>query len=405
MFVMIAITKAIMPKLYASMRQNTESLGKLTGKVSEAFSNVHTIQLMNAVDVLTTRMERENTEIFESNIRTIKLRTLVWPFMIVLIGISQFATLSWGGHLVMNRQLTVGDIMAFNIYIGMLTFPFASLGIILNVYQRAKPASERLDKVLEIPKEQYSTKAIASPRNSAPLLELDQVTFRWPDGRTGLDGISFQVHHGERIGIYGSIGSGKSTLFNVITRLYDPTTGKISLNGRDTLTIPHSEVRKCIGYALQQPLLFSESIKDNLLLGFEDSKPNESRMHLACSQAMIMPDIDVLPNTWDTLIGEKGIKLSGGQKQRLSLARLLMRDAEVIILDDVLSAVDHETEHKLIAHLLETKSALIIASHRPSILVPCDKILVMDQGRVIAQGKYNDVRHLIESKETRGATL
>jgi ATP-binding cassette subfamily B protein len=161
-------------------------------------------------------------------------------------------------------------------------------------------------------------------------------------------------------------------------------------------------VRRSVAYGLQQPLLFSESVKDNLLLGLDESQETLRQMEDACRRAMILPDIERMPQKWDTLIGEKGIKLSGGQKQRLSLARLLMRPANLIILDDVLSAVDHETEQNLIASLLNTKAALIIASHRPSILVPCDKILVMDKGRIIAQGTYGEVRHLIESRELRG---
>ena len=402
MFLMLAITRAMMPRLYASMRQNTESLGRLTGKVSEAFSHVHTIQMMNAVDTLTDKMRPENDAIFESNIRTIKLRTLTWPLMIVLIGISQFATLAWGGKLVISGALTVGDIMAFNIYIGMLTFPFASLGIILNVYQRAKPASERLRAITDLPTERADATATAALTHTQPLLAVERLTFEWPDGRAGVRDISFEIRPGERVGVFGSIGSGKSTLFNLLTKLYEPSSGAVRLNGLDTRELSHDAVRRSVAYGLQQPLLFSESVKDNLLLGLDESQETLRQMEDACRRAMILPDIERMPQKWDTLIGEKGIKLSGGQKQRLSLARLLMRPANLIILDDVLSAVDHETEQNLIASLLNTKAALIIASHRPSILVPCDKILVMDKGRIIAQGTYGEVRHLIESRELRG---
>ena len=402
MFLMLAITRAMMPRLYASMRQNTESLGRLTGKVSEAFSHVHTIQMMNAVDTLTDKMRPENDAIFESNIRTIKLRTLTWPLMIVLIGISQFATLAWGGKLVISGALTVGDIMAFNIYIGMLTFPFASLGIILNVYQRAKPASERLRAITDLPTERADATSTAALTHTQPLLAVERLTFEWPDARAGVRDISFEIRPGERVGVFGSIGSGKSTLFNLLTKLYEPSSGAARLNGIDTRELSHDAVRRSVAYGLQQPLLFSESVKDNLLLGLDESQETIRLMEDACRRAMILPDIERMPQKWDTLIGEKGIKLSGGQKQRLSLARLLMRPANLIILDDVLSAVDHETEQNLIASLLNTKAALIIASHRPSILVPCDKILVMDKGRIVAQGTYGEVRHLIESRELRG---
>lgn len=402
MLVMLVLTKAVMPKLYVSMRENTEALGRLTGKVSEAFSQVHTIQTMNASSAITSRLEPDNTAIFQSNLRTIWLRTLTWPIMTVLIGVSQFAILTWGGKQIIAGSLTVGDIMAFNIYIGMLTFPFASLGIIMNVYQRAKPASERIESVKDIPPEtsplEAGTKSTQKPTEK--LLDVRNISFKWPNGRVALSDISFTIKARERIGIYGSIGSGKSTLFNIITRLYEPASGQIFLQGIDTASLSPATVRDKIAYAQQHPLLLSESIRSNLLLGCEDSDISMDRLKETAMRADILADIQKFPETWDTPIGERGIKLSGGQKQRLALARVLLRPSELIILDDVLSAVDHETEHRLIKSLLATKSALIIASHRVSILEPCDKILVFDAGRMIAEGTYGDVKHLIEHRPT-----
>lgn len=402
MLVMLVLTRAVMPKLYVSMRENTEALGRLTGKVSEAFSQVHTIQTMNATSAITSRLEPDNTAIFQSNLRTIWLRTLTWPIMTVLIGVSQFAILTWGGKQIIAGSLTVGDIMAFNIYIGMLTFPFASLGIIMNVYQRAKPASERIEGVKDIPPEttylDSGTKSNQMPTEH--VLQVRNISFKWPNGRLALNDVSFTIKAHERIGIYGSIGSGKSTLFNIITRLYEPTSGRIFLQGMDTAGLSPAVVRDKIAYAQQHPLLLSESIRSNLLLGCEDSDISVDHLIQTAVKADILADIQKLPDTWDTPIGERGIKLSGGQKQRLSLARVLLRPAEIIILDDVLSAVDHETEHRLIKSLLATKSALIIASHRISILEPCDRILVFDAGRIIAEGTYSDVKHLIERRPT-----
>lgn len=404
MLVMLVLTRAVMPKLYLSMRENTEALGRLTGKVSEAFSQVHTIQTMNASSAITSRLEPDNTAIFQSNLRTIWLRTLTWPIMTVLIGVSQFAILTWGGKQIIAGSLTVGDIMAFNIYIGMLTFPFASLGIIMNVYQRAKPASERIEGVKDILPEtavsEAATKLVHPPPQG--LLEVRNVTFKWPNGRIALNNVSFTVKANERVGIYGSIGSGKSTLFNIITRLYEPTSGQIFLRGTNTATLVPAAVREAIAYAQQHPLLLSESIRSNLILGCEDSDIPLDRLEKTAMKADILADIQKFPEVWDTPIGERGIKLSGGQKQRLSLARILLRPAEIIILDDVLSAVDHETEHRLIKSLLATKSALIIASHRVSILEPCDRILVFEAGRIIAEGTYHDVRHLIERQTITG---
>jgi ATP-binding cassette, subfamily B, multidrug efflux pump len=408
MFLMLLITKAVMPKLHAAMRENTEALGRLTGKIAESFSQVHVIQSMNAVDIMLERSKPDNDTIFTSNIRTVKLRTTVWPVMIVLIGISQFATLAWGGKLVIAGTLTVGDIMAFNIYIGMLTFPFASLGIILNVYQRAKPAAERLETLTNLPAEGiifnesasgHSITSDAGMASTKIVLDVSHISLRWPDGRVGLDDVSFTVAEGERVGIFGTIGSGKSTLFNILTRLHQQDNGQITLQGKNTLTMKPEMVRRIISYGLQQPLLFSESVRSNLSLGLDENEITQEDLDKAARRAHVYDDIMRLPHKWDTLIGENGIKLSGGQKQRLALARLLLRPSKIIILDDVLSAVDHETEHRLIKSLLETKTALVISSHRVSILEPCDKVLVLKNGRLVASGKYNDIKHLVEAAD------
>ncbi|MEI6833868.1 MAG: ABC transporter ATP-binding protein [bacterium] len=405
MLLMLVLTKVVMPHLYKSMRENTEALGRLTAKVSEAFSQVHVVQMMNAVPAISSRLEPDNFSIFQSNSRTIWLRTLTWPVMTILIGLSQFATLTYGGKQIMAGQLTVGDIMAFNIYIGMLTFPFASLGIILNVYQRAKPAAERIQMIKTItPETVLPAPAKSSPKEDRHLLTVNNLSFRWPDGRSGVDNISFTVDPGERIGVFGKIGSGKSTLFNLLTKLYPIAEGQAYLDGKDLQFTSPEYVRNLIGYAQQTPLLFSESIKSNMCLGYEDSDVPLSALREAARQADILEDIEKFPESWDTLIGERGIKLSGGQKQRLALARLLLRKTKIIILDDVLSAVDHETENKLIKALLGTKAALIIASHRISILKPCHKIMVLDGGKMIAFGPYEQVRHFIESDtSTTGA--
>jgi ATP-binding cassette subfamily B protein len=232
------------------------------------------------------------------------------------------------------------------------------------------------------------------------LLEVKNVSFAWPDGRQALNDISFTVQPGERVGIFGTIGSGKSTLFNLVTRLYPFTQGKILIKGHDIATMDPAAVRSAVAYGLQQPLLFSESVRSNLCLGLDESQVKLETLERATKQAQVYDDIMRLPDTWDTLIGEKGIKLSGGQKQRLALARLLMRQSQLIILDDVLSAVDHDTEHRLIESLLQTKSALVIASHRVSILEPCDKVLVMQNGKLIAHGPFSKIRSVIDFADT-----
>ena len=294
--------------------------------------------------------------------------------------------------------------MAFNLYVGILIFPFTSIGLILAVYQRAKPAAERIGEVaiLTAESERGTTAAEANVQAplGVPILSIKNLTYRYTADRTVLDHINLDIHRGKRIGIFGAIGSGKSTLFHILTRLYDAERGQVFLEGLDILDFSPHAVRSRIAFAQQTPLLFSETIRENLLLGFEEGSVSQAQLDDVAKRAQILGEIERFPQGWDTIVGENGVRLSGGQKQRLALARLLLRKADIYILDDVLSAVDHDTERRLIDTLLATQATLLIASHRSSILEPCDEIIVLDHGKLIGRGTYHDVAHLIKVRET-----
>lgn len=400
---MLFVTRLVMPILYKAMRESTEATGRLTNRVTEAFVHVNVIQASCAVEAFVDRTTVESRNIYNANIRTVKLRNLVFPLMIIMGGLSQFAILAWGGSEVLADRLSIGDLMAFNIYVGILIFPFTSIGLILAVYQRAKPAAERIGEVAILKPESEKGTSEAESKTQAftggPILSFKHLTYRYTTDRLVLDDINLDIPRGRRVGIFGAIGSGKSTLFHILTRLYDADRGQVFLEGIDILDFSPHAVRSKIAFAQQTPLLFSETIRDNLLLGFEPDSISQDQLTEAAKRAQILGEIERFPQGWDTIVGENGVRLSGGQKQRLALARLLLRKADIYILDDVLSAVDHDTERRLVETLLATKATLLIASHRSSILEPCDEVIVLDQGKIIGRGTYQDVAHLIKVRE------
>ena len=400
---MLLVTRLVMPILYKAMRESTEATGRLTNRVTEAFVHVNVIQASCAVEAFVNRTTVESQNIYNANIRTVKLRNLIFPLMIIMGGLSQFAILAWGGSEVLGGRLSIGDLMAFNIYVGILIFPFTSIGLILAVYQRAKPAAERIGEVAILTAESERGTSEAETKVQAPIgapiLSIKHLTYRYTADRTVLEDINLDIARGKRIGIFGAIGSGKSTLFHLLTRLYDAERGQVFLEGLDILDFSPRSVRSRIAFAQQTPLLFSETIRENLLLGFEEGSISQAQLDDVARKAQILSEIERFPQGWDTVVGENGVRLSGGQKQRLALARLLLRKADIYILDDVLSAVDHDTERRLVDTLLATQATLLIASHRSSILEPCDEVIVLDQGKLIGRGTYSDVAHLIKVRE------
>jgi ATP-binding cassette subfamily B protein len=396
---MVIITRYGVPKMHEFSKENQDATGRLTNRVTEAFVNVHIIQANSAYKSFLKRIEEENQAVYDSNIRLVIIRMVVFPMMTLLTGFSYLVILYYGGMEVTRGRITVGDIMAFNAYIGLLSFPLTALGIVIALYQRAKTATERLSELdgsgLEI--------GIDAPRSNdakripdpTPLLEVRNLSFAY-DGKSedrpqALKNISFKIYSGKKLGICGPVGSGKSTLFNLIVRIYSPPPGTIFWQGRDVLEINPEQLRCEIGYALQQPHLFSDSIEANLHFGIPGAR-SPARLEEAARAAQIYDDITSFEKGWKTEIGEKGVRLSGGQKQRLALARLFIRDPEIFLLDDVTSALDHTTEQRIINYIFSTKKSLVIASHRGSAIQFCDEVLLLKNGQIAAQGSYQDLR-------------
>lgn len=396
LLILIIATRFTSPWFHTFSRDQSIRLGDLTNIVTETFANVHIIQTNNAVDSFLSHIEAMSTKVYKANIKLAMIRTFIFPLAGLFSGFSYLLILYFGGQAVIAKTLTVGDILAFNIYIGLLSFPLTALGFILSMYQRAKAASERLVELESYPQETQSSTVIKPlPEKILPLLELKHLHFSYAENQepTILHDISLSLQPGQILGIIGPVGSGKSTLFHLLTRLYDPPSGTVFFKGRDIIDIPCTELRSQIHYGLQSPYLFSDSILGNLNLGFMNP-PSDEAIEQVLNEVSMKGEVDKFPQRSLTPVGEKGVKLSGGQKQRVALARLFLRSCEILLLDDTTASVDFHTERRLLTEIKKKGAAMILISHREYVLEACDEVLVLEQGRITARGRLNEVKIL-----------
>lgn len=394
---MLIITKIIMPKMQTFTRKNQEAVGLLTNRVTETFTNIHVIQTNASEPSFQALIAEENQKVYATDMKVLMLRTLFFPLMTALTGLSQLIVLFYGGYLVTKSLISIGDILAFNIYLSYLAFPLTSIGIIITVYQRSKTALERIEPFFsetlegrEVKEKVKDPASALSPETNAQIVIVG-LNFRYPGSEHQvLKDLNLSIRKGEMLGVCGAVGSGKSTLFHLLTRLYNPPEQSIYLEGQDILAIEAQDLRENVAYALQKVHLFSASIRDNLAFGLT-TKPSDEEMIAGAKAAQIYNEIEEFPEKWATQIGEKGLRLSGGQKQRLALARLFLRRPKLLLLDDVLSAVDNLTEARLIQEFRKLHCTMIINSHRVSVLDLCDRVLYLKDGQIIDQGPFQEL--------------
>ncbi len=367
-------------------------LSDLSSFVQEAFSGIRVIKAYNRLSERELEFTSQCNEYKETNLDLVRINALFMPAMILLIGVSTILTVYIGGKLTLEGKISAGNIAEFVIYVNMLTWPVASVGWVTSLVQRAAASQKRINEFLQAEEDIINPNSY--PQEIEGKIDFDQVSFVYPDsGVKALNNVSFEVNPGESLAIIGHTGSGKSTIANLICRLYDPTDGVVRIDDRDVSTINLDNFRSNIGYVPQEVFLFSDTINNNIAFSTNISNDDSDAVIRAAENAQVRHNIEDFPAGFDTRVGERGITLSGGQKQRISIARAIIKEPKILIFDDCLSAVDTETEEKILANLrdlMQNKTTIII-SHRVSSVKHCDKIIVLEDGRIIEQGKHAEL--------------
>tara|TARA_S200000501_G_C20869062_1_gene763421 strand:+ start:4290 stop:6035 length:1746 start_codon:yes stop_codon:yes gene_type:complete len=370
-----------------------EMLSKLSSFTQEMFTGISVIKSYNLPEKIESKFDLISNQSRNKNMNLVKLQAWFFPLMLLLIGASNLIVIYIGGTQYMRNEIKIGVLAEFIIYVNMLTWPVTVVGWLTSIIQQAEASQKRINKFL---KEKTEIKdGINNQKIKFESLEFKSVGLKYPDTRIeALKNISFKVNKGETIGIIGPVGSGKTSIFELIIRLYEPSSGKILINNKSLSSFKLKNLRKIISYVPQNAFLFSDTIADNIKFGKPDAEIIE--IIEASKSASIYQEIKKLNLSFDTMLGERGINLSGGQIQRISIARGLLKNPDMILLDDSLSAVDTDTEENILNNLeskFGEKTKLII-SHRVSSVKTADKILVIKNGSIIEEGNHEELMKL-----------
>ncbi len=415
-FVMVSIDLKLtlyallpLPLMSIGIYYISSKINKLSDAVAASQSDLSTFaqQHMSGIRVIQSyhreikaaaRFERESDDYKKKALELVKIEAMFSPIIILLVGLSTVLTVYVGGVQVIEGKLELGHIFQFVFYVNLLTWPFASVGWVTSLVQKAEASMQRILNFLESEPEIYSPDTLAEGAtiDSSKGLRFNDVSYTYPEtGIQALSNLSFTLQPGTTIAITGRTGSGKSTVAQLCMRLMDPTTGSISFGGIDIKDQPLSQYKNRTGYVPQDVFLFSDTIENNISFGSTE-KVNQSEIESAAKQSAVHNDIIGLENGYQTILGERGVNLSGGQKQRISIARALLRKPDLLILDDCLSAVDTNTEKHIInslekLHDINPSTATIMVSHRISTIKHADHIIVIDEGKVIDQGSHKEL--------------
>jgi ATP-binding cassette subfamily B multidrug efflux pump len=367
-----------------------EYLSKLTTFNQEFFSGISVVKSYGIENSIIKDFDEIADKSKEKNIHLQEANAMFFPLMILLIGISNIIVIYVGGQQYINDEIQIGTIIEFMLYVNILTWPVAVVGWVTSMVQQAEACQARINEFLQ------QVPEILNYNNSPTLLQgkvsFKNVTFTYDDTNiTALKNISFTAEAGETIAILGKTGAGKSTIIELIARLYDTKQGAILLDDTPIKDNNLNDVRNQIGFVPQDPFLFSESIGNNIKFGKEDATQEE--IIQAAKDAVVHQNIIDFPNGYQTILGERGVTLSGGQKQRVSIARSIIKNPKILIFDDCLSAVDTETEEQILANLKKVSKdkTTFIISHRVSSAKNADKIIILDTGKIIQQGTHNQL--------------
>lgn len=371
-----------------------ENLSQLSSFSQEIFSGIRVIKAYALEQRNTDDYQKLAQESKDKNLRLAQTNALFGPLMVLLIGLSNLIVIYVGGSMYMNGSIkSLGTIAEFILYVNMLTWPVASIGWVSSLVQEAEASQKRINAFLKI--EPEIKNEISERSQIQGSIVFENVTFTYEDtGIEALKDISFSISKGETLAILGKTGSGKSTILQLICRMYDVQKGKVTLDHKELKNHHLEGLRNAIGIVPQDAFLFSDSIKNNIKFGKEDATFEE--IETATKNAMVHNNIISFKNQYETILGERGITLSGGQKQRVSIARAIIKNPEILLFDDCLSAVDTETEEAILNNLFKIckNKTTIIVSHRVSSARNADKIIILDEGRILQQGTHSQLLNI-----------
>ncbi len=371
-----------------------EGLADLSSRVQETLSGIHVVKAYAAEARVVEAFAELNGQFQDASLRLARVRGLIGPVVNVVGGVGTLVVLWVGGSHVVAGRLTLGDLVAFLGYLALLAWPTMALGWLLSVVQRGRAAMRRLNEIFLVEPAIASPPGAAAPDGVAGELALRDVRFRYPgrpDAPPVLDGVDLTIPAGRTVAIVGRTGSGKTSLVQLLPRLFDVEAGRVELDGRDVRTLPLGWLRRQVGLVPQDPFLFSRTIADNVALALDGD--GAERVRWAVGVAGLERDLADMPHGLDTLVGERGVTLSGGQKQRVTLARVLAAAPRVLVLDDALSSVDAATERAILDRLrgFFRERTTILVAHRLTTVKEADLIVVLDEGRVVEVGDHDQL--------------
>jgi len=361
----------------------------ISARAQENFSGARVIRAYVQEDAEIALFETANQEYIKRSLKLVRLMGMLWPTLELMLGLALVLVLWIGGREVLLRRMDIGGFTAFNLYMMQLTFPVIALGWVVNIFQRGTASLLRLNEILQ-EKPEIQDGPEASERKIEGEIEFRGLNFGY-NGNPVLQDLNLRIPAGSSLAIVGPTGSGKTTLVSLIPRIYDAEPGMVLIDGRPIREFPLASLRRSIGFVPQETFLFSDRIRENIALGVESASDEE--IHNAAEAANIASDIESFPEQYKTMVGERGITLSGGQKQRTAIARALIRNPRILILDDALSSVDTHTEDKILNHLRDLMQGrtTIFISHRVSTVRNADRIAVLHGGRIVELGTHDEL--------------